>query len=217
MKHQHLIGTRFNRLTPIRRLLTGYQQVTYLCQCSCGSTCVVAGASLVSNNTKSCGCLFRDTVRSFSRTHGQSNTRAYTIWASMKQRCLNPNVAAYKYYGGRGVKVCDDWLQFSRFLADMGQPTPRAKLERIDNNGNYQMDNCRWATSREQSRNTRWNVILSFDGKTMCLKDWSIEVGRNYPTLLTRAKRWGNKPEWILFAPPHTRLKALKRHELQAV
>jgi hypothetical protein len=124
-------------------------------------------------------------------SHGMARTRPYKTWVSMLNRCRNPNSEHYHNYGGRGISVCDRWQSFENFYADMW-PTRFAggSLERIDNDGNYEPDNCRWATASEQGRNRRTNVFYSLDGKTKCLKDWATDTGVKYTTLhkLVRAK-----------------------------
>src|SRR5688500_16157023 len=117
--------------------------------------------------------------------HGLRNCSEYRAWASMKQRCLNPKVVAYPQYGQRGIKVCDRWLtSFPNFYADMGpRPSPSHSLDRIDNDGDYTPDNCRWATRVEQGRNQRTNVLFTHNGKTQCLTAWSEEIGIPADTL----------------------------------
>jgi hypothetical protein len=128
--------------------------------------------------------------------HGQYLSPEYKAWAAMKARCLNPSDAAYAAYGGRGITVCDRWLDSSAFLEDMGKrPSPKHSLDRINNNGNYEPGNCRWATARQQIRNTRRNVNVEFNGKTQCLMDWSIETGIGFKTLQCRLLNYGWTPE----------------------
>jgi hypothetical protein len=125
-------------------------------------------------------------------------TPEYRAWSAMKLRCANPNNEQYHNYGGRGITVCDRWRQsFAAFLVDMGpRPSPRHSIDRIDNNGNYEPGNCRWATSREQNRNRRNNIVLTHDGRTMCLADWARELGVPRGTLLARY-RDGQPPDRI--------------------
>lgn len=126
--------------------------------------------------------------------HGHCQNGAQTItyksWFAMKQRCSNPNYHQYMDYGGRGITVCPQWQEFETFLADMGErPSRRHQLERIDNNKGYAPENVRWATTREQHRNTRANVFLSFNGKTQTLQDWAAEVGLSSVTIGDRIRR----------------------------
>lgn len=132
--------------------------------------------SLRSGNTKSCGCLQRDIVRQLLKTHGLSHKiPEYNIWQSMKQRCTNRNVKQYKDYGGRGIRVCERWLNsFVMFLKDMGRrPSERHTLERVDNNDGYNPKNCKWVLMVEQAKNKRNNHWITINGETKHLAEWS--------------------------------------------
>lgn len=114
----------------------------------------------------------------------------YASWASMKQRCLNPRCKAYKNYGGRGVSICERWMKFENFLADMGRkPTPQHSMERIINNGNYEPSNCKWATKSEQVNNTRRNVFIEHNGETKTATQWETSLGFKPGILLKRLNR----------------------------
>ncbi len=120
------------------------------------------------------------------KTHGMGGTRAYQSWFNMKSRCLDEYNERYRDYGGRGIKICAKWMKFENFFADMGHPPLGKTLERINNNGNYKPNNCIWSTPHEQARNRKNNVILTFRGETMCLKDWATKFGIGYVTLHKR-------------------------------
>lgn len=131
----------------------------WTCKCSCGKESVVAGQALRNGKSKSCGCLNREITTKLWTTHGLSGTKVYRAWCLMLQRCYNASPKIYPYYQGRGIIVCESWHTFENFFADMGHPPSIAhSLDRINNNGNYEPDNCRWATKREQSMNTRRNL-----------------------------------------------------------
>jgi len=130
--------------------------VSWICRCSCGVISEVAGNNLKSGKTTNCGCKKSEKTAKQNTTHGMSKTRAYKIWAGMIQRCTNPNRLAYKYYGARGISVCKRWMTFENFLEDIGHPpSDDYSLERIDNDGWYEPNNCKWATAEVQSRNNR--------------------------------------------------------------
>jgi len=109
--------------------------------------------------------------------HGHSRSKVYGLWKGMLQRCENPKAPAYENYGGRGISVSAEWHDFTVFLADMGFPPSGGTIDRIDNNGNYRKENCRWATVKEQRNNTRLNVSLTFDGRTQTISEWADELG----------------------------------------
>lgn len=129
------------------------------------------------------------------RTHGKTRTEAWNTWVNMIQRCSNSNHPDYEYYGGRGIEVCADWLDFLNFLRDMGErPTSKHTLDRINNNLGYSKSNCRWATRKEQSMNTRRNVMVTIEGKTKCLKQWCSELGLRYDMVHHRVRHLGVDP-----------------------
>jgi hypothetical protein len=152
------IGDVFHRLTIIDTAEAFKRSGTrFLCRCECGNERVVKQSHLRAETIKSCGCLISEITAKRNASHGKSKTRIYNIWASMKARCFNPKKDKYKYYGGRGVTVCERWRNsFENFLADMGEPpSARHSIDRINNDGNYEPSNCRWATPLEQAHNKR--------------------------------------------------------------
>ena len=118
--------------------------------------------------------------------HGMCHTRVYRKWASMKTRCLNKNRRHYKNYGGRGITICDEWMDFQNFYRDMGECPSGLTLERIDNDKGYCKSNCKWATSEEQVNNKRTNHFLTYKGKTQTAKQWSEELGISYNVIRQR-------------------------------
>lgn len=123
------------------------------------------------------------------RTHGASTTRAYSVWYHMKRRCLDPNNKSFKNYGGRGIKVCDRWLIFENFLADMGQPPENLEIERVDNNADYCPANCRWADRLDQSNNRRYCRPITLNGVTKNISQWCTHLGLNRRTVISRITR----------------------------
>jgi hypothetical protein len=159
-----LSGKTFGRWTVLHYVGKAYWQ----CRCECGTEKQVDGTSLRRGDSESCGCLRLELQSQRAKTHGMKQSREWQAWRSMKQRCLNPKHKAYENYGGRGIRVCDQWLKsFEAFFADMGHRPDGHTLERIDNDGNYEPGNCRWAPRIEQEWNKRTNRLVSIDGKRM--------------------------------------------------
>lgn len=162
-----------------------------LCRCDCSTEREVLLHDLTSGSSKSCGCLTpRSGDRSPSHRHGGRGTRVYQIWSNMRDRCSNSRSKQFHNYGGRGIRVCERWQDFANFRGDMGDPpSPKHSLDRIDNDGNYEPGNCRWATAREQRLNSRRVNYITLDGETLCLQDWCRRLGLNYSTASDRLKR----------------------------
>jgi hypothetical protein len=159
-----------------------------------------------------------------AKRHGLTGTRIYATWAAMLNRCRNPNVVEYKYYGGRGVKVCERWLTFDNFLADMGDVSGRIvgkTLERINNDGDYEPRNVRWASYHDQSRNRSNNRLLSFKGKTKILADWANDLGVTPGALIYRLDYKGWSIEEALTTPkperPNAKLNMRKARAIRAL
>jgi hypothetical protein len=158
------IGQRFGRLVAVRPVLVRSAHRQYLFRCDCGAYCFKVFNDVRRGSVKSCGCLRRQTTAATRTTHGCSteNSRPYRIWRAMKTRCYNPNTEDFKNYGGRGISVCDEWrADFAAFRDWALENGYRDDLtiDRIDNDGNYEPGNCRWATRTEQNRNTRRQAV----------------------------------------------------------
>jgi hypothetical protein len=150
-----LSGKRFGRLVALEfsHKDARWNRV-WSCVCDCGSSVKARSVDLSTGNTQSCGCLRKDRIVKVNSRHGQRRSRAYSIWSSMRTRCLNPKHARYGRYGGRGIQCCERWASFANFYADMGDPPAGRSLDRINNDGNYEPGNCRWATATEQYHNS---------------------------------------------------------------
>lgn len=183
-------GQRFGRLTVIE-YSHSHQGAYWKCLCDCGTEKIIKGKSLVSGHTIGCGCVNRDRMKTGThRTHNLSSAREYNCYNAMKSRCYYPGATHYKDYGGRGITVCDRWLaSFEDFYADVGPcPSPRHSLHRIDNDGPYSPENCRWATDTEQANNKRNNHELTFNGETHTLAEWEGKTGIQSSTIRKRLR-----------------------------
>jgi len=158
-------GDRFGRLVVLCEVARVDKRRAFKLTCDCGKVCVKKLINLSTGKTRSCGCLFKASL-SNTRTHGLSKTPTYSVWCDMRKRCENPKSKSYPDYGGRGIAVCKRWLVFENFLADMGErPTDRHEITRIDNDGDYKLDNCEWSTdARRQNINRRAMGASPFRG-----------------------------------------------------
>lgn len=183
-----LVGKVFGKLTVIEYVGNDKNHKTkWRCRCECGGETISLGSNLTKGGATSCGCVGRERIKNLRRTHGKYQSPEHISWHSMLSRCNNPNYKQFKDYGGRGITVCERWSKFENFLVDMGERPEGTTLERIDNNGNYEPSNCRWATHQEQRRNAS-NVVMV---EGMCLKDWAETLGLNYSTVKSRYRRTG--------------------------
>lgn len=192
-------GNAYGKLTVMAFNGVRGRNARWLCRCECGNTAIVAGTDLRRKSTASCGCLSARAGR--ATVCGKSPE--YTSWQEMKARCYNPKKLLYHRYGGRGITVCKRWLDsFVHFLEDMGpKPFPEATNERIDNDGNYEPGNCKWATRMEQSHNSSRVRLLTYNDETMCIAEWSRRLGIHPATLSYRLNH-GWPLEKALTTPP---------------
>lgn len=213
MPRPHLLAGRiFGRLTVLDKYEARGAVRFWLCHCECGNEKFIATASLTKGKAKACGC------RQFAgnhRTHGMTKTRIFGVWKGMKTRCTNPNATGYKNYGGRGIKVCERWMEsFENFYADMGATyQDELTIERSDNNGNYEPGNCYWAAMLEQGSNSRKNVIIDTPQGSMHVAEAARISGIDLSTLYHRAtNKW---PVDRIFEPPKdmNNGKPTKRHK----
>lgn len=179
-----ITGNQFQFLTVLGYLGKG----KWHCRCECGNTKIVSTAKLNNGHVKSCGCL----AKTNAIKHNATGTREYITWTNIKARCTNPNNKAYKNYGGRGIAICDTWLNsFEVFYRDMGDCPKGFSIERKDNNKGYYKENCIWASAKTQSMNRRSNFIVNYRGEDKPLKQWCEDLKLDYKKVFARIKQLG--------------------------
>lgn len=203
-----LTGQRFGRLTALKfnNINPKNRCAVWLCKCDCGNTLLIDSSRLTSGNTKSCGCIKKELNKTRAIKHGYYNNRLYKIWYDMKRRCYNKNRKSYRYYGAKGIKICNEWLNdFSNFYnwAMNNGYNDTLTIERIDYNGNYCPKNCKWISLGEQAQNTSHNHFITFKNKTMTITQWSKELGINRKTIRERLNK-GWKIENVLSQQKYT-------------
>lgn len=203
-KLKSLVGNKYGRLTvqEFFGYAGNYRGPTWRCLCECGATCIVSRSNLKRGHTKSCGCLSRELAAARKTTHGGRHLVEYTIWRAMNRRCHSVNATSFKYYGGRGITVCEEWRNsFEAFYRDMGpRPSDKHSIDRINNDGNYEPGNCRWAVWEEQGANKRRNVFITIGGERKHAAAWARQYGISAKLLCRRLKR-GIEPEIALTTP----------------
>jgi hypothetical protein len=195
LKKKDIVGQKFGRWTVLKEMAQTKKHGSrrFLCECECGGRKVVNWQPIVNGGSRSCGCLAKELKAARRITHGKSKTRLYGIWSAMKARCSVKNHQSYGNYGGRGISVCDEW--FHDFLpfhdwAIFNGYNDKLTIERINNNGDYCPENCRWATRREQLRNKRTSRNITYRGETLLLEDWARKLGIKANTLIYRLKNF---------------------------
>jgi predicted DNA-binding protein YlxM (UPF0122 family) len=190
------VGLKYNMLTVLDTFRNENNTLYANCICECGEKSTVRVTALRTGNTKSCGCLQKINHKPH-KTHGYTKTPIYQCWRSMIGRCNNKNDKGYKNYGGRGIKVCERWNNFENFLEDMGEKPDGLSIDRIDNDGNYEPNNCRWATDKEQMRNRRNTTNIPFNGDQISLVEVAETKGMSKQALRKRINRGWNIKEAI--------------------
>lgn len=189
-----ITGQRFGRLVAKSVDGKSHGVYTWLCDCDCGNKTIVRKNCLSLGTTTSCGCARRDRTVSFNKEkaiHGDAPrgnvTTEFSTWKGIKARCLNPNLPAFKHYGGRGIKLCPRWMDYRNFLKDMGRkPSPELTIHRVDNDGNYEPSNCIWATQDVQNNNKRTTHFIEFEGVVLSLTQWAARIKMHPRTLYGR-------------------------------
>lgn len=197
-RFENLSGKKFGRLLVINLYgkhtdNRGRFEYFYECLCDCGQRTHVHSISLKAGSSTSCGCFRREinagVLGRRMRKHGMYQTSEYRIWQAMLQRCENSNAKHFKNYGGRGIKVCERWHTFEHFYSDVGPKPKNQSINRLNNNGNYEPENCCWSTQVDQCRNTRSNRMITHNGETHCCVEWDSILGFPYQTITRRLHR----------------------------
>lgn len=193
-KKLNLIGQKFYKLTVINFAYVKNGHSYWKCKCECGNFTIVMGNNLKTGSTKACGCFPKGIKK-----HGMCYTNFYKKWAGINSRCYNKKTQNYKNYGGRGITVCDRWKNsFENFRDDMYLSykehlkkfdIKNTQIDRINNDGNYELINCKWATCKEQSNNARFNHLLTYKKQTLSIAQWAEKLNINYYTLYNRIRR----------------------------
>lgn len=183
-----ITGQKFNRLKVVKRIEnSSFRKARWLCQCECGNFTEVSGDNLRNGNVKSCGCLIADKNKQRT-THRKSNIRLYNIWRNMKARCNCKTNPFYKNYGERGIKICSDWIMFENFYnwSINNGYNENLSIDRIDVNGNYEPNNCRWIPLSKQAYNKRDSIMININGEEKCLAEWCKLYNVKYTTIYRR-------------------------------
>ena len=200
---EDLTSQRFGRLTVIEFVPIPKSSNSYWkCKCDCGNFSIVMGKSLLNGDTSSCGCFHKERTASgkYNLKHGMSNSRIYRIWKKMKERCTNTNSNNYAHYGGKGIKICDEWLNdFTEFYnwSMANGYTDELTIDRIDVSGNYCPENCRWVDMKTQQRNRTNNIQIEYQGKKMCLSEVAEKLGVNQKMIQNRYRRGYSEREML--------------------
>ena len=205
-----LTGLRVGKLVALSMLpeLTPWKRAQWLVQCDCGKQKVVLASNLQAGKSLSCGCVGKQKNSERLTKHGGSETNLYEVWCSMLARCGRPTAKQYANYGARGIKVCDRWKDFANFAADVGEkPSPKHSLDRINNDGDYEPSNIRWATPAEQVRNTRRNILITVNGEKRLMLDVAASNGISRGTVYHRLFHYKWTPEDAATVPLRKRSK----------
>lgn len=199
-----LTGQKFGRLTVLRQAPdkikpSGAHSKMWECKCDCGNIKIISRSSLVSGDTVSCGCYHKEHAHDYGKKHGLTNTKLYTKWSGIVQRCTNPNAIHYDMYGGRGITICDEWrndfYSFYSWSIENGYKDGLT-IDRIDNNKGYYPENCRWTDLKTQANNTRRNHYITYNNETKTLTQWARLLNVNVETLRYRVNH-GNMKDFL--------------------
>lgn len=199
-------GKRFGRLLVIRCSDKKDRRYAWVCQCDCGIVKEISKYQLKRGETVSCGCLIAEKIAAgLNKPHGLHNTPTYNTWRGMIDRCYQPSHTSYARYGGKGIKVCDRWLEsVHAFISDMGERAPGMTIERRDSSKDYYPENCRWATQREQNNNKSDTRFITWQGRTQHMTAWAAELGMSPAALHYRLTKM-KLPIDVAFTTPVSR------------
>lgn len=206
-----ITGNKYNKLTVIGRVENGNKGASrWKCLCDCGNITYVRGGNLKSGSVKSCGCLNK---KPHYLIHGDSDKPLYAMWTSMMYRCHNPKNQAYKFYGARGISVCEEWHDYLKFKewVESTKKEESLTIERIDVNGNYCPENCIWVSMKEQANNRRSNIIFEYNGEKHNLMEWCNLLGLNYKNIHNRIYKLG----WSFEKAISTKIDESKRNKVE--
>jgi hypothetical protein len=181
----NLQGFHFGSLTVLQLARSRSHGAWWLCQCKCGNQKEIPASDMVQGKINSCGCEHKKRIAKASTTHGMKNTRTYSIWQAMRNRCNRIN----QDYSCRGITYDERWDSFENFYLDMGEVPEGMSIDRIDPNGNYEKSNCRWANQEQQANNKRSSVFIEYNGKKQTVSQWAKELNMNHHTLRSRLKK----------------------------
>lgn len=182
-------GQRYGRLVAVEKVGKKGRAALWSFRCDCGNDHIALANNVRRGICQSCGCAQRKQISERAATHRMTGSPEHRVWHLMIQRCTNPKATQAIHYHGRGIKVCDRWRSFENFYADMGPRPEGMTLDRIDNDGDYDLGNCRWATNEVQSRNKRSNRWVTFQGKRMCITDALKLVNLDVSSFYARLKK----------------------------
>lgn len=209
-KRKDLVGKRFGRLVVIKRLGFINRQTYYECKCDCGNIVKVTSSNLTKGNSTSCGCYAKELASQRQSIHKMSNTRLYKIWEGIKQRCYNSHTKQFKYYGAKGISLCDEWFSFENFknwsLRNGYQDN--LSIDRIDFNGNYCPNNCRWTNKAIQANNTKTNIFITYKGQTETIANWSRKTNIKAATIYWRYHNGWSIEDCLNLKPGKSRSKS---------
>jgi len=197
------IGDKYGRLTVTGEPVRFKNYIKYPVICECGNTKLITSQALREGKTQSCGCLQKERTGQASFKHGFSHTNIHNIWMGIIQRCTDINSSSYKNYGGRGIKISDEWLDFTVFLSDMGDKPKGLTIDRKNNNGDYSKENCHWVDRKQQANNRRSSKLLTYKNETMTQSQWEDKYNMRKGMLWERLNR-GWTLERALLTPPKT-------------